>query len=196
MAFRLTRNIRHSYLRAALSQEVGFFDHGTAGSVSVQANSNGKLIQSGIAEKLGLFVQSIATFIAAFIIAFISHWKLTLIILCVMPALLIVVGTVAVLDSQIETEMLKVYAQAAAYAESILASARAIKAFSLESRIAQSYASYLSSARKLGDKKNPFYGFMFGAEYFVVYAGMGLAYWQGIALISRGEIDNIGTVFT
>lgn len=113
-----------------------------------------------------------------------------------MPALLLIVGTVAVFDSQIETDMLRVYAQAAAYAESILASTRATKAFSLESRTVQNYASYLSSARQLGDKKNPLYGFMFGAEYFVVYAGMGLAYWQGIAMISRGEVDNIGTVFT
>lgn len=113
-----------------------------------------------------------------------------------MPALLIIVGTVSVFDSQIETQMLKVYAQAAAYAESVLASSRAIKAFSLESRIVQNYASYLCSARKLGDKKSPLYGVMFGAEYFVVYAGMGLAYWQGITMISRGEIDNIGTVFT
>lgn len=196
VAFRLTRNIRHSYLRAALSQEVGFFDHGTAGSISVQATSNGKLIQSGIAEKLGLFIQSVATFIAAFVIAFISQWKLTLIIICIMPALLIVVGSVAVVDSQIETNILKVYAQAAAYAESILASVRAVKAFSLESRIGEKYASYLSGARRLGDKKSPLYGVMFGAEYFIVYAGMGLAYWQGIAMVSRGEVDNVGTVFT
>ncbi|RSL90957.1 hypothetical protein CEP51_000511 [Fusarium floridanum] len=118
VAFNITRNVRHTYLRAALSQRISFFDHGIAGSVSMQATSNGKLIQSGIAEKLGLFIQSLATFVAAFIIAFISHWKLTLIILCIMPALLIVVGSVAVPDSQMETKMLKEYAQAATRAAS------------------------------------------------------------------------------
>ncbi|RSL94411.1 hypothetical protein CDV31_014325 [Fusarium ambrosium] len=147
VAFNITRNVRHTYLRAALSQRISFFDHGIAGSVSMQATSNGKLIQSGIAEKLGLFIQSLATFVAAFIIAFMSHWKLTLIILCIMPALLIVVGSVAVPDSQMETKMLKEYAQAATYAESVLVNIRAVKAFSLESRIVQKYATYLSGAR-------------------------------------------------
>ncbi|RMJ20281.1 hypothetical protein CDV36_000007 [Fusarium kuroshium] len=149
VAFNITRNVRHTYLRAALSQRISFFDHGIAGSVSMQATSNGKLIQSGIAEKLGLFIQSLATFVAASIIAFISHWKLTLIILCIMPALLIVVGSVAVPDSQMETKMLKEYAQAATYAESVLVNIRAVKAFSLESRIVQKYATYLSGARSV-----------------------------------------------
>ncbi|UQC86287.1 uncharacterized protein CLUP02_11787 [Colletotrichum lupini] len=73
VAFKLTRNVRRTYLQAALSQEISFFDHGTAGSIAMQATTNGKLIQSGIAEKLGLFFSSISTFVAAFIIAFVSQ---------------------------------------------------------------------------------------------------------------------------
>jgi ATP-binding cassette subfamily B (MDR/TAP) protein 1 len=45
-------------------------------------------------------------------------------------------------------------------------------------------------------KKNILYGVMFGGEYFIVYAGTGLAFWQGIAMINRGEVTNLGTVFT
>jgi ATP-binding cassette subfamily B (MDR/TAP) protein 1 len=37
---------------------------------------------------------------------------------------------------------------------------------------------------------------MFAWQYFVIYAGMGLAFWQGIRMIARGEVDGIGTVFT
>jgi ATP-binding cassette subfamily B (MDR/TAP) protein 1 len=65
----------------------------------MQATSNGKLIQAGIGEKLGMLVQAMATFIAAFVIAFISQWKLTLIIIGMVPVLLIVVGGVAGLDA-------------------------------------------------------------------------------------------------
>ncbi|KNB09646.1 hypothetical protein FOXG_20242 [Fusarium oxysporum f. sp. lycopersici 4287] len=36
---RPTRNIRHEYLRAAFSQEIGFFDQ-VQGSISMQATSN------------------------------------------------------------------------------------------------------------------------------------------------------------
>ncbi|KAF6806884.1 ATP-binding cassette sub-family B member 5 [Colletotrichum sojae] len=196
VAFRLTRNVRQMYIRSALSQEVGFFDQGTAGSISMQATSNGKTIQLGISDKLGVFFQSIATFIAAFILAFITHWKLTLIIFCIVPAVVVVVGVVASMLINVEMRSIRILAQAGTYAESTLGNIRAIKAFNLESRIMRNYCSYLDDARRLGNKKNGMLGVMFGWQYFVIYAGMGLAFWQGVELTARGEADGIATVFT
>lgn len=196
VGLRMTRNLRHAYLRSALSQEVSFFDKGTSGSIAMQATSNGKLIQSGIAEKLGQVFQAAATFVAAFIIAFVTQWKLTLIIICMLPALLMIVTGVSVFDARIETKILKTYAQAGSFAEAVLGSVRTTHAFSLGPRMVSMYGKYLQDARVLGNKKNPLYGFMFAGEYFVMFAGMGLAFWQGIAMIARGEADDVGTIFT
>ncbi|GIZ49099.1 hypothetical protein CKM354_001213800 [Cercospora kikuchii] len=195
-ALRIGRELRHDYLRSALRQDISFFDYGSAGSISMQATSNGRLIQLGISEKLGQIIQAVATFIAAFAIAFASQWKLTLILLCVVPALILMVGTAGGIDAGIETQMLKVYAQAAAFTESTLSSIRVIHAFNLGPRIVSRYATYLDQARDLGKKKNLLYGLLFAGEYFVMFAAMGLAFWQGIAMIARGEVDGIGTVFT
>ncbi|KAH7196128.1 P-loop containing nucleoside triphosphate hydrolase protein [Fusarium oxysporum] len=192
---RLTRNIRHEYLRAAFSQEIGFFDQ-VQGSISMQATSNGKLIQAGIGEKLGMLVQAMATFIAAFVIAFISQWKLTLIIIGMVPVLLIVVGGVAGLDAQIEADILKIHAEAGSYAETTLAGVRTVHAFDLRGRVVSQYDSFLESSFRLGMKKNRIYGVLFGGEYFIVHAAMGLAFWQGIAMVNRGELPDLGTVFT
>ncbi|KAM0278372.1 hypothetical protein ACHAQH_005192 [Verticillium albo-atrum] len=196
VAYHFTRDIRHAYLRAALSQEISYFDHGTGGSIAMQANSNGKLIQSGIAEKLGLSLQAISTFVAAFIIAFISQWKLTLIIICIIPVLFIVVGGASAIDAGLEVKSLKIYGQAGSYAENILGGVRTVSAFSLRSRVVEQYGTYLRHIFTIGKKKNLLYGIMFGGEYFVVFAGMGLAFWQGIAMLARGEVDGIGTIFT
>lgn len=192
---RLTRNIRHEYLRAAFSQEIGFFDQ-VQESISMQATSNGKLIQAGIGEKLGMLVQAMATFIAAFVIAFISQWKLTLIIIGMVPVLLIVVGGVAGLDAQIEADILKIHAEAGSYAETTLAGVRTVHAFDLRGRVVSQYDSFLESSFGLGMKKNRIYGVLFGGEYFIVHAAMGLAFWQGIAMVNRGEVPDLGTVFT
>ncbi|KAI5861122.1 P-loop containing nucleoside triphosphate hydrolase protein [Durotheca rogersii] len=196
VAHRLVRNIRHSYLRAAFSQEIGFFDVGTRGSISMQATSNGKLIQSGIAEKLGMFVQGIATFIAAFVVAFVSHWKLTLIIIGIVPALLLVAGTAATREARIETDILKIYAQSGSYAETTLGGIRTVLAFSLRPRVVAAYDAFLQKAFNLGKKKSVLYGVLLGGEHFVMYGGMALAFWQGISFINRGEIPDLGTVFT
>ena len=162
----------------------------------MQATSNGKLIQSGISEKFGIVIQGVATFVAAFVIAFISQWKLTLILICVVPALLLIVGTMSVPDAKIETNILKIQAQAGSYAESIFAGVRTVHAFSLRPRVVAKFDSYLQDVFRQGKKKNLIYGILFGGEYFIIYSGMGLAFWQGIAMIARGEVPNVGKVFT
>ncbi|KAL4795270.1 P-loop containing nucleoside triphosphate hydrolase protein [Aspergillus venezuelensis] len=196
VAHHLTRNVRKNYLRAALGQEIAYYDKGGSGSISQQATTNGNLIQSGIAEKLGIVIQAISTFFAAFIIAFVTQWKLTLILIFMVPLLLIVLGGAGGIDAMIETKILQVYAQAGSYAENVLGGIRTLQAFSLRRRVIAKYDSYLQDAYSQGMKKNKLYGIVFGGQYFVVYAGMGLAFWQGIAMLDRGEISDLGMVFT
>ncbi|KAK0390106.1 hypothetical protein NLU13_3679 [Sarocladium strictum] len=195
-AYKIVRNIRCRYLRAALSQEISFFDHGTAGSISAQAAANGKLIQSGIAEKLGQVFQALATFVAAFVVAFASQWKLTLILICIVPTILGIIGVASFFDSKAEIRILQNNAQTDAFSESILSSMRTIHAFNLRPRLAREYQAKTQKSFDHARVKNWIYGIMFGSEYFAIYAGMGLAFWQGVSMIARGETDSFGTVFT
>ena len=194
-AYRITRNIRRLYLKAALSQEVAFFDGGTSGSIAMQATSNGRLIQSGISEKLGLVIQGLSAFISAFVLAFVTQWKLTLISCCIAPAMLFIMGIVSTIEAGIETDILKVQAQAGSFAESILSSSRTVHAFGLRTRLVGEFDKYLQAARKLGDKKGPLWGFLFSSEYGIIYAGFGLAFWQGVGMLARGEVADSGDIF-
>lgn len=193
---RITRNIRQQYLKAALRQEIAFFDVGSSGSIATQATSNGRLIQGGISEKLGLTFQGTSCFITAFIIAFVTQWKLTLICLCIVPATLIINGAVAGIMAGHETKMLEIYAQSNAYAENILASVRTITAFGMRHKLVEQFDSYLISAHNVGKKIDPLFGLLFSSEYCIIYLGYGLAFWQGIRLLARGGIQDAGTIFT
>ncbi|KAM0259265.1 hypothetical protein ACHAPA_010832 [Fusarium lateritium] len=194
-AYRITRNIRCVYVKAGLGQEIAYFDSGIGGSIAMQATSNGKLIQAGISEKLGLMVQGLSCFVAAFILAFVTQWKLTLICCCIAPATLVAMGVSSTLEAGIETKVLKVHAQGGSFAESILSSARNVQAFSLRSRLVREFDKYLEEAHKLGSKKNALLGCMFSAEYFIIFAGMGLCFWQSIKMIATGEVEKPGDVF-
>lgn len=105
-------------------------------------------------------------------------------------------GTAGGINAGIEIKILKIYAQAGTFAESSLRNIRAIQTFNLGPRIVARYNAYLEDAHSLGKKKNVLYGMLFAGEYFVVFARMGLAFWQGLAIIARREVDSIGTVFT
>ena len=190
------RNIRHAYLRSALSQEVAFYDLGTGGSIATQATSNGRLIQAGIAEKLGLAFQGISAFVTAFIVAFVVQWKLTLICLCIAPAVIIVTGGVAAVQAGNETKILEIFAQSNSFAEGVLSSIRTVQAFEMRARLVDRFDAYLKDAHKVGRKNGPLFGILFSAEYTIIYLGFGLAFWQGIRMLARGEIKDSGTIFT
>ncbi|KAJ5306401.1 ABC transporter sequence [Penicillium antarcticum] len=194
-AYRITRNIRRLYLKAGLSQDISFFDKGSSGSIAMQAVSNGKRIQTGVSEKLGLAIQGLSCFISAFVLAFVTYWKLTLICCCIAPATLLVIGIATTIDASIETNILKIQAQAGAFAESILSSSQTVNAFGLRTRLVSEYGKYLQAARTLGNKKSPLYGFMFSAEYSIIFAGIGLCFWQGVGMIASGEVKEEGDVF-
>ena len=192
----ITRNIRHEYLKSALGQEVAFFDVGTGGSIATQATYIGRLIQGGISEKVGLALQGIAAFITAFIIAFVVQWKLTLICLCIAPATLIVNGIAGGFMGVYENQILEINAKANAFAESVLCSVRTAHAFEIRDRLVGRFDEHLSSAHKIGSKLSVIFGTFFSAEYCIVYLGYGLAFWQGIRMLSRGEIVETGSIFT
>lgn len=195
-AYRIVRNIRHQYLKAALAQEVAYFDFGTGGSIATQATNNGRLIQTGISEKLGLTFQGLSAFVTAFIIAFVVQWKLTLICLCIAPATIIVMGVVATIEAGHETKMLEIFAQANSFAEGVLSSARTVHAFEMRARLVNKFDAFLNDAHNVGRKISPLFGALFSAEYTIIYLGFGLAFWQGIQMMSSGEISSSGDIFT
>ncbi|KAG5936524.1 hypothetical protein E4U53_000210 [Claviceps sorghi] len=195
-AYRVVRTIRLVYLKAALSQEIAFFDLGTGGSVAAQATANGRLIQGGISEKLGLTAQGLSAFVTAFIIAFATNWKLTLITLCIAPATIAVMAVTAFIEAGLETQILEIYAQANSFAEGVLASARTVHAFEMRSRLVKKFDNFLVEAHRVGDKISILFGILFSSEYCIIYLGFGLAFWQGIQMFSRGEVKSSGEIFT
>ncbi|KAL2878303.1 hypothetical protein SGCOL_006272 [Colletotrichum sp. CLE4] len=192
----ITRNIHHEYFKAALRQEVAYFDFGTGGSIATQAVTNGRLVQGGISEKLSLTFQGLSAFVTAFIVAFVVQWKLTLICFCFAPATLIVNGAVTGIISRHETNILAMHAKANAFAENVISGLRAVNAFEIRSAMVDRFETHLADAHTVGKKSSPLLGFLFSAEYCIIYLGYGLAFWQGVRMLARGEIDAAGKIFT
>jgi ATP-binding cassette subfamily B (MDR/TAP) protein 1 len=195
-AHRITRNIRIEFLRAAIRQEVAFYDFGHAGSIATQATSNGRLIQGGISEKLGLVLQGLAAFLAAFIVAFIVQWKLTLICLCIAPAALIVLGIASGMQASLIVQSIGVYMRANSLIEGVLGGIRVVHAFEMRDALVEKLNKHLKEGQNIGKKLSPLIGIMFSSQFTIVQLGFGLAFWQGIHMLARGEIDDSGKIFT
>lgn len=173
-----------------------FFDSKDGGSPSVKVTTNGNLVNNGIADKLSTTIQNLSTFVTAFIIAFAVQWKLTLITIAIVPVIIIVTGVCAGIDIKQEEGVMKVYSQAGMLAEEVFSTITTVHAFWLQPLMSQRYDTYLAEAERLGMKKSANYGVMFSTQFFCIYAGYGLAFWQGIRMYVSGEIDQPGKIVT
>lgn len=195
-AIRTTKALRIDFLQATLRQNIAFFDSADAGSTSVQVTTNGNLVSQGISEKLTLTVQGLSTFISAFVVAFAVQWKLAFITISIVPTILIVTSICIVIDTKQEAQILPIYSKAGLLAEEVFSSMRTVHAFWLQPTLSKRYDALLGDAMKVGMKKSPNYAVLFSTEFFCVFSGYGLAFWQGIRMYASGEIAESGDVVT
>jgi ATP-binding cassette subfamily B (MDR/TAP) protein 1 len=195
-AIRTTKVIRLEFFQSLLRQDASFFDSKEAASQSVKVTMNGNLVTNGISEKLSVFVQSCATFVAAFIVAFTVQWKLTLITMCVIPTIIIVTGVCMSIEVKNEDQLMGIFSRASLVAEEVFSSISTVHAFWLQPVMAKRYEEYLDDLERVGRKKSPNYGVLFSTEFFCIYSGYGLAFWQGIRMYARGEVEQPGNVVT
>ncbi|KAL1873128.1 hypothetical protein VTK73DRAFT_1089 [Phialemonium thermophilum] len=195
-SIRLTSVLRRDFLKHVLRQEIGYFDSSEPGSVSSTLNAGGNLVSQGISEKFGLTVQAVTTFLSAFVVAFAVQWKLTLITLCVVPLILIVITVCVTIDSGIEKKLVTTWAEGERLAEDVFASIRNVHAFWAYPKFCLQFDGIADQARKIGKKKPPLYAIMFCIQFFSIYAGYGLAFWQGIRMYHNGQISEPGDVVT
>lgn len=154
------------------------------------------MIQTGLSEKVGVIIQGLSMLVSAFIVAFAKGWKLTLVTATTLPAAVIAVGITIALDARLEAKILDIYAKAGGLAEEALSSIRVVAAFGAQNKLLRKYDAYLEVAKTYGVKKGPILGTQYSAEFFMMYCAYALAFWYGIRLLLRGEIDSGGTVTT
>jgi ATP-binding cassette subfamily B (MDR/TAP) protein 1 len=124
---RQAARIRSNYLKAILRQDITFFDKETStGEVIGRMAGDTVLIQEAIGEKVGKFQQLVSTFLGGFVVAFIRGWKLTLVMLAVLPALVLATTIMARLLSRLSSEGQRCYAEAGNTVQQVVSSIRTV----------------------------------------------------------------------
>ena len=164
----ISAKIRQAYLRSCMKQNIGFFDKLGAGEVTTRITADTNLIQEGLSEKVSLTLAAIATFVSAFIIGFVSYWKLTLILSSTIFALVLVMGSGSTFIVKYSKQNINAYAEGGSVAEEVISSVRNSIAFGTQDRLAKLYNTHLIRAE--------FFGFRVKGSIGVMVAGMMSAY--------------------
>ncbi|EEU46536.1 uncharacterized protein NECHADRAFT_104160 [Fusarium vanettenii 77-13-4] len=192
----ISAKIREHYLESCMRQNIGFFDKLGAGEVTTRITSDTNLIQDGISEKVALTLSALATFISAFVIGFVKYWKLTLILLSTVVALLLNMGGGSTFIMKYNKQSLEAYAQGGSLADEVISSIRNAVAFGTQERLARQYDDHLKKAEFFGFRVKSAIACMIAGMMMVLYLNYGLAFWQGSKFLIDGEtsLSNILTI--
>ncbi|KAJ3159866.1 GTPase-activating protein [Irineochytrium annulatum] len=189
----MSHRIREQYLKSVLRQDIGWHDSQGAGEVATRITSDMLLIQDAISEKVPIAASQVFTFMAAFVIAFYRSWRMTLVLLSVIPLIVASIAVMNILSSRLQARILNLYSAAGTIAEEAISSVRTVVAFNAQDKLGGRYAKELGGARDWGVKKSAVTGLGLGLLFMWIYLAYSLAFFYGGQLLDRNQID-AGTI--
>ncbi|KAG0069078.1 Multidrug resistance protein 1 [Linnemannia elongata] len=191
-----TKRIREKYLHAVLRQDITWHDIGKKSeSLNSRLSADTQLIFDGLADKVGICLSSLATFVAGFVIAFTHGWRMTLVLMTTVPLMAAAGGLMAKYSGDNSADGQDSYAVAGAMAEQAIGSIRTVAAFGGQKRELQKFDAILEEAYKSGVKKSIATGLGTGSFILIMFMGYSLAFYYGSRQVQDGKMEP-GAVLT
>jgi len=154
-------------------------------------------IHAGCSEKVGIFIQSISYFVAAFTVGLVLSAKLTgILVAAILPALTLVVAFTSTNVSRLSKHAAEKNEAANGIVESALRAVKVVQAFDMMTDVCFNHTECLHGAAKASTKKAIVSATQVGCIFFIMYAVNGLAFYVGSTIASSGrDGGGAGTVF-
>ncbi|KAL6231436.1 hypothetical protein BDW75DRAFT_233623 [Aspergillus navahoensis] len=193
----ITQKIRVRYLQAILQQNIAFFDSLGAGEITTRISGDMHLVQDGISEKASLVLTGVASFVTAFVIAFVKYWKLALISTSTLGALLLIMGVGSTVSVIYSKRSIECYGKGGSIADNVLNSIRTVAAFGAQEMLAKKYEVHLRDAEKYGRIVQMTFALVIAGILGTMYLNYGLGLWMGSRfLVEDPETVQPGDVLT
>ena len=127
---RCVHHMKRNYCTVILSQEQGWFDAHNAFEFATKVQAQLEQVEQGMGDKLGQVLMMISQCISGFIIAFITSWKITLVMLCMAP---FIIGVILFMVTAMRTGIImgrKTYEKGGGIAEEMLYNIKTVASFS------------------------------------------------------------------
>ena len=184
---RLSDKIKIDYFNTIMKQDQSYFDETNTFEFTTKIQSQTKIIENGIGTKVGVALSAFSQFIASFIIGYITSWKLSLVITCMLPLLGLGGFFMANAMKQGTAEM-RTYEKAGGMAEEVLYQIKTVASFANFDEEKKRYNNFLDISRKAGINQGYKTGFGIGFIIFVIYGSYALAVGYGSRIIyNNGE---------
>lgn len=140
-------------------------------------------------------------FVTAYVVAFIKNTKLAAMLVCLIPAFLMLAGFGSYFSAKFASIMSDRIASASSIASETLSNIPVVQAFGAGPRLEAIFASRMDAAKTQGIKKAFVAAVQAGMLYFIAYAANALSFWQGSkqiteAMANDGKGATVGDIYT
>ncbi|KAM9973614.1 hypothetical protein ACTFIW_010724 [Dictyostelium discoideum] len=186
---KLTFNLRRLSFESIMRQDIGWFDltENSTGRLTANLATEATLVQGMTSQRLGLLIQNIVTIVAGLVIAFISGWKLTLVVLACVP----VIGFAGKVEMDFfqgfSQKGKEAYAECGQVASEAIGGIRTVSSFTCENKILEKFRQCLQKPIQMSFRKSNVSGLSFGFSQCTLFFIYTLTYWYGGKLVDSGE---------
>uniref|UniRef100_I3M9U5 Bile salt export pump n=1 Tax=Ictidomys tridecemlineatus TaxID=43179 RepID=I3M9U5_ICTTR len=183
----LTKRLRKFGFKAMLGQDIGWFDdlRNSPGTLATRLATDASQVQGAAGSQIGMMVNSITNLTVAIIVAFLSSWKLSLVILSFFPFL--------ALSGALQTRMLTGFAsqdkkaleRAGQITSEALSNIRTIAGIGMQKHFIEAFEAELMKPLKTAVKKANIYGFCYAFSQSIAFIANSASYRFGGYLISN-----------
>eukprot|EP00039_Didymoeca_costata_P009091 m.120376 g.120376 ORF g.120376 m.120376 type:complete len:860 (-) comp14356_c0_seq6:1638-4217(-) len=186
---RLVARVRRVLFGIIIKQEVGFFDENRTGELMNRLSSDTAVIQNACTVNVSMLLRNFVSMLGAIVVMFIVSWKLTLVLLAVVPPVAIGAVFYGKRVKKIQKLFQDRLGDAATNAEETISSIRTVRAFANEAKAREEYNHRINQSYEQGIRMSQIQGIFLGFTSFLASGALLLVLWYGATLVSKQSIS-------
>lgn len=187
---RVVTRLRKALFDAIMQQEIGFFDQNKTGELVNRLSSDSQAIQNAATVNISMALRFSGQLIAGVVFLFTISWKLTLVMLSVVPIIIAGASVYGKYVRKISKDVQDALARSGDVATEVLSSVRTVRSFSNDQAEVDKYEVCISESYRLAAKRALAGGIFVGAATWIGGLAVLLVLWYGGTLVIDGELTS------
>lgn len=181
-------DLRRGLYTHLISLPLRFFETRRTGEITSRLTSDASVVQSAVSQALAQLVNQGALLIGSIVLLFVTNWRLTLLMLLVVPVVMFGARIFGRKLRAISTEFQDRIAEANASAEEAIASVRVVKSFTAEGLESRRYGDLIGASYRIALRRAAFRAAFFSGILFAMFSAISVVLYVGGRLVTSGGL--------
>ncbi len=180
---RVVARLRKDLYASILRQEVAFFDERKTGELTSRLASDTSVLQNAVSVNVSMALRNIATALGALVLIWVISWRLTLVMLAVVPPITFGAVIYGRRLRALAREVQDALGNASDVAVESISGLRTVRAFGAEAKEAARYGIAVDKSFELASRRIRMSAIFTGFASFLAFASASLVLWYGGHLV-------------